>query len=80
MPTYEQVARPLDMAHTLFEDATLAANAAMDARTGGEHSAAGIWREAERSALQRAKVLATIAQADALDRIADVAAQVALNR
>lgn len=44
------------------------------------HGIAGRFRENERLALQRAKVLAEIAQAQALDTIADALSRIALDR
>jgi hypothetical protein len=62
------------------DDAQAARAVALDDpdRRHEAHSLAGTFREAERSEMQRAKVLAEISQAESLASIADSLARIAL--
>lgn len=84
------VSDPLTLALTHLASADDHGESAREARTvadslGGRdcreaHSIAGRWREAERLAIKRAEVLALVAQAQALDTIADALSRIALDR
>lgn len=60
------------------DDHAASARQARDLDTPEAHRLAGRFREEERLCLQRAKILATVAQAQALDRVADEAARIGL--
>lgn len=77
-PTLPIDLNPIAHALTLIARADEHAADARAARNLDDHRLAGRFREEERAALQRAKLLIEIAHADALDTIADAARRIAL--
>lgn len=71
---------PLALALTNLASADHHAETARMHRTAQDHSAAGVRRESERLCLKRAEILAAVAQAQALDAIADSLNRIALAR
>lgn len=62
------------------DDHAASARQARDLDTPEAHRLAGRFREEERLCLQRAKILAEIAQAQALGDLADATSRIALDR
>ncbi len=71
---------PITLARTNLASADHHAEAARALRDEGEHSDAGKRREAERLCLKRAEVLALVAQAEALESVAESLNRIALAR
>jgi hypothetical protein len=74
----DRIGSPTDIALTLIARADEHGADARAARNLGDHALAGRFREEERLALTRAKLLVEIAQTEALDTLADSARRIAL--